>query len=31
MKSVFDFIIMPEGNRYNNEVDINGDKLIVNK
>ena len=30
MKSVFDFIVMPEGNRYNNEVDLNGDKLIVN-
>ena len=30
MKSVFDFIVMPEGNRYSNEVDIDGDKLIVN-
>ena len=30
MKSVFDFIVTPEGNRYSNEVDIDGDKLIVN-
>ena len=30
MRSVFDFIIMPEGRRYNNEIDLNGDKLIVN-
>ena len=30
MKSVFDFIVIPDGKRYNNEVDINGDKLIVN-
>jgi len=30
MRSVFDFIIMPDGKRYNNEIDLNGDKLIVN-
>ena len=30
MKSVFDFIVIPNGNRYNNEVDIDGEKLIVN-
>ncbi len=30
MKSVFDFIVIPDGKRYNNEVDVNGDKLIVN-
>ena len=30
MKSVFDFIVIPDGKRYNNEVNINGDKLIVN-
>ena len=30
MKSVFDFIVMPEGNRYSNEVDIDGNKLVVN-
>ena len=30
MRSVFDFIIIPDGKRYNNEIDLNGDKLIVN-
>ena len=30
MRSVFDFIVTPVESRYDNEVDINGDKLIVN-
>jgi hypothetical protein len=30
MRSVFDFIVVPDGKRYNNEIDIEGDKLIVN-
>ena len=30
MQSLYNFIIEPENNRYNNEVDINGKKLIVN-
>ena len=30
MQSLYNFIIEPENSRYNNEVDINGKKLIVN-
>ena len=30
MKSLYNFIIEPENSRYNNEVNINGKKLIVN-
>jgi hypothetical protein len=30
MRSVFDFIVTPVESRYDNEVDINGNKLIVN-
>ncbi len=30
MRSVFDFIVIPDGKRYNNEINIDGNKLIVN-
>ena len=30
MTAVFDFIIKPVGSRYNNEVDVDGKKLITN-
>lgn len=30
MQSLYNFIIEPENNRYNNEIDINGKKLIIN-
>jgi len=30
MKSVFNFLIKPTGNRYNNEVNVDGKKLITN-
>ena len=30
MKSVYNFVVSPKGNRYNNDVDINGEKLILN-
>jgi hypothetical protein len=30
MKSLFDFIVKPLGNRYDNEIDIEGKKLITN-
>jgi len=30
MQSLYNFIIEPENNRYNNEIDIDGKKLIIN-
>jgi hypothetical protein len=30
MKSVYQFIIKPLGERYSNEIDIDGKKLIIN-
>ena len=30
MQSLFNFIVQPKNKRYENEVDINGNKLIVN-
>ena len=30
MRGLYDFIVMPYGKRYSNEIDLNGDKLIVN-
>ena len=30
MQSLYNFIIQPENNRYNNEVNIDGKKLIIN-
>ena len=30
MQSLFNFIVKPKSKRYENEVDIDGDKLIVN-
>jgi co-chaperonin GroES (HSP10) len=30
MRSVFDFIVTPVENRYDNEINLNGNKLIVN-
>ena len=30
MQSLFNFIVEPKNKRYENEVDINGKKLIVN-
>jgi len=30
MKSIYDFIIKPAGERYNNEIKINNKKLILN-
>ena len=31
MKPVFDFIVEPVGERYNNEVEVGNKKLILNK
>ena len=30
MNSLYDFIVEPIGSRYNNEVDVDGGKLVVN-
>lgn len=30
MQSLFNFIVQPKNKRYENEVDINGKKLIIN-
>ena len=30
MKSVYDFIVTPIGNRYNNEIEVSGKSLILN-
>ena len=30
MQSLFSFIVQPKNKRYENEVDINGKKLIIN-
>ena len=30
MRSVFDFLIKPVGERYNNKVDVDGKELIIN-
>ena len=30
MKSIFDFIIKPLGEKYNNEITINEKKLVLN-
>lgn len=30
MRGLYDFIVTPYGKRYSNEIDLNGDKLIVN-
>jgi len=30
MKSIYNYIIKPKGERYNNSIDIDGKSLIVN-
>ena len=30
MKSLYDFIVKPVGDKYNNEIQIDGKKLVVN-
>jgi len=30
MKSVYNFVVSPEGSRYNNNIDVEGGKLILN-
>ena len=30
MKSLYDFIVEPLGDKYNNEIQVGGKKLVVN-
>ena len=30
MRSLYEFIVKPKKNRYNNTVDVDGEELIVN-
>ena len=30
MKSLYDFIVKPVGDKYNNEIQVDGKKLVVN-